>query len=270
MKKTRRGVAVMLSLAMIIGLMAGVLQPQVAEAGTISWGSIIEKRGVCIGNGMVEGIDNGDYIGFKAMNFSKLKKLSFQYYKGSTSQCWVKMYIRLDKTSGTIIGQYTFTDRQKEWTTKTLDLSKKNITGSHKVYFTFGCNHYQWRTGDATPYLKLKGFGYTANSSGTVTKPGKPTLQSITYIGSKYERPYKFKWSSVSGAKGYQVHVSKSSSFKPIYASGYMTGTYTYFGYADKCTYYVRVRAYKVSGNSRVYGPWSNVKSFRYSPGAVG
>lgn len=67
----------------------------------------------------------------------------------------------------------------------------------------------------------------------------------------------------VSGAKGYQVDFALNSKFtsgRKTYTTS--STTFTKSGLSRGKKYYVRVRAYKTSGNSKQYGSWSSVKSF--------
>lgn len=77
---------------------------------------------------------------------------------------------------------------------------------------------------------------------------------------SKASGGFNVKIKKVSGASGYQVHYSRSSSFSypsekktkktSVKVSAYSSNYYKY-------TYYVRVRAYKKVGKKTYYGPWS-------------
>lgn len=73
------------------------------------------------------------------------------------------------------------------------------------------------------------------------------------------------KWTKVSGAKGYQIRYSTSSTFssyKTVTVSGVSTVTKTITGLSKSKKYYFKVRAYKLDGNgNKVYGKFSGYKA---------
>lgn len=71
----------------------------------------------------------------------------------------------------------------------------------------------------------------------------------------------KLTWSSVSGADHYQIYraASSGSSFTRISTLTSDSRTYTDTGLVTGQTYYYKVRAYVVSGSTRIYGAFSAV-----------
>ncbi len=123
------------------------------------------------------------------------------------------------------------------------------------------------KIGTATVTIKGKG-----NYSGTVKKtfkivPAKTTLKSLSMSG----KSIKVTWSKVSGASGYGVYRKTSDgSWKLIktITSG-STVSYTDSSVTAGVKYYYRVRAYKTSGSSKIWGSYSSSKSKTCKPGTV-
>lgn len=92
------------------------------------------------------------------------------------------------------------------------------------------------------------------------TKPSAPSIKSVSALSGKKA---KITVKKLSGADGYSISIStsKSKGFKTVY-TGSKT-TYTKKSLKAKKTYYVKVRAYKISGGKKIYGSYSKVKSVK-------
>lgn len=82
----------------------------------------------------------------------------------------------------------------------------------------------------------------------------------------------KLTWKKLSGASGYEVYRSTKKSGKYEKIGTVTSGKKT--SYTDKKvkigkTYYYKVRAYKKSGSTKLYNPYSSVKSAKIKPGKV-
>ena len=95
----------------------------------------------------------------------------------------------------------------------------------------------------------------------TCTKPGTPTL--AVAAGSKKA---VLKWTKQGGCNGYEIYMaaSKSGAFKKIATiKDKATISYTKTGLVPGRTYYFKVRAYKTSGTTNLFGAFSAVKAVK-------
>ncbi len=93
----------------------------------------------------------------------------------------------------------------------------------------------------------------------SASKPATPKLKVTA--GSKKAA---LSWSKISGATGYQVYMatSKNGKYSKITTvKKVSTVKYTKTGLTRGKTYYFKVRAYKTSGGSNIYGSYSNIVS---------
>ena len=120
------------------------------------------------------------------------------------------------------------------------------------------------KPGQATVIIKSKG-----NYSGTLTKiftikPKKATLKTVT---SPKTKQLKTTWAKDTTATGYQIQYSTSSKFtsgnKTKTITKYSTTSATISSLTKGKTYYVRIRAYKTVGKTKVYGAYSTVKKVK-------
>ncbi len=93
-------------------------------------------------------------------------------------------------------------------------------------------------------------------------KPGRVRIKSAKNIK---KRKISLSWKKVKNAKGYKLQYSISKKFsKKKTKTKYCKKTkYTIKKRKKKKTYYIRVRAYKLNGKKKVYGPWSKVKKVK-------
>lgn len=100
-------------------------------------------------------------------------------------------------------------------------------------------------------------------------KPGKVKSLNLT---AKSNSSIAIKFTSVSGAAGYQIYQasSKSGTYKKVKTlKGVKSVTYTRTGLKAGTRYYFKVRAYKTTGRKNVYGAFSSVKSAKTKAAAV-
>ncbi len=155
------------------------------------------------------------------------------YYKKSTESTWKKI-------TWTLKSYYTKTDLEPgvKYNFKIVPLLR--------FYGTDG----KVKNIESTKYKLINIY--------TLKKMNLPTI-------TKYDDfKVQVKWKTVDGASGYQI---ARSVYKTRNYSVVKTVNNKYIGYkldtkANK-TYYYKVRAYRLSNGTKVYGPWSNYKSFR-------
>ncbi len=101
--------------------------------------------------------------------------------------------------------------------------------------------------------------GLFAKSSKTITvtiKPAKPTIKSLT---SPSKGRVSCKWSTCKKVTGYQVHIATSGRvLKQMIKKTSFTASAT-----PGTKYTIKVRAYKKSGSTKIYGKWSATKKVR-------
>lgn len=70
-------------------------------------------------------------------------------------------------------------------------------------------------------------------------------------------------WKKIAGVKGYQIRYSTKSNMKGARTIGATSSAKYITKTLSKRMYYFQVRAYKMSGKTKVYGSWSGVKAVR-------
>lgn len=158
-------------------------------------------------------------------------------------------YVKIYSGSGKS-GKYTFQYTKLTQSNCTHDYEK---TWHDATYFKRGYNSYRCKKcghsykGDYEPIKKLS-QGY------------------ISYYSSVGKGKIKLSWGTVSNASGYQIRYAKKRNMKggkTISVKGQSKSRRTIKKLSRHKKYYVQVRAYKKSGSKKVYGKWSQKKSFR-------
>lgn len=112
------------------------------------------------------------------------------------------------------------------------------------------------------PYVYVNGVKYKGLKSATakVYTLKKIAAPSVTkYSGSKV----KVKWNNISGETGYQISRStKKKGTNIVLTYKTSSGNSSVIKSKKNKTYYYKVRAYKVSGGKKIYGPWSYAKKY--------
>ena len=99
---------------------------------------------------------------------------------------------------------------------------------------------------------------YKTASITTLKKISTPTVKK--HSSSKI----KVQWDNISGESGYQISKSTSKSKKgKLYNYSTTTGKSKIITAIKGKTYYYKIRAYKKIDGKKIYGPWSNVKSYK-------
>ena len=130
----------------------------------------------------------------------------------------------------------------------------------------------------ATGYNKTLEFTYTNKSDTTATKPSdvttatKPAVKPVKKVTVKKQtvkvkagkKKLTVTWKKDKNVSGYQIKIATKKNFKG--AKTYTVKSYkTYKKVIKKLKakkkYFVKVRAYKTVGKSKVYGAYSAVRS---------
>ncbi len=105
-----------------------------------------------------------------------------------------------------------------------------------------------------------KKYSDSSTTITTSTSPAKVVLTKLT-SGSKSVTP---AWKTVKGASGYEIQYSTSSKFKNAKTTTEKKNTKKTIKKLKKGKkYYVRVRAYRLVKNKKVYGAWSASKNIK-------
>ena len=157
-----------------------------------------------------------------------------------------------------------------------------------------GANYYDvyYKKSSASTYTKLgstsgvtykkanlsDGVKYTFKVIPTYKSDGKILLQGAsktvnittlkklnTPVVTKYSTTkVKVAWNNIAGESGYQISRSTSSTGTNIvYTYATTTGTARAITATKGKIYYYKVRAYKTVNGTKIYGPWSAVRSYK-------
>lgn len=100
----------------------------------------------------------------------------------------------------------------------------------------------------------------------TVTVRVAPKKISFTSVQSKSAKKATLKWKTASKASGYSIQYATNSKFKSartVWVKKANVKTKTITKLKSKKTYYFRIRPYKQSGKTKVYGAYSKTKRIK-------
>lgn len=118
-------------------------------------------------------------------------------------------------------------------------------------------------TGIATITVTASGSNYNTITK-KITVKVSPKKQSVKAKAAK--KKLTVTWTKDKNATGYQVQIATKKTFKgakTYTVKSYKTNKKVISKLKSKKTYYVRVRAYKTSGKTKLYGAYSTVKSYK-------
>ncbi len=116
----------------------------------------------------------------------------------------------------------------------------------------------------------IKGTECKFNEYGVLTSPtypGKTKLKSIKAYKKKGKKRHliKLTWKKAKNASGYEIYrsTSKTTGFKKIATVSKKKRTYRNWNLKKGKRYYYKVRAYRSFSGTRIFGPYSKVKSIK-------
>ena len=132
-----------------------------------------------------------------------------------------------------------------------------NVTTSNFINTGLGFN--------TTYYYKVRSF-YMVNgvkNYGMMSEPGsaKTMLSTPTVTSSNLSTTsIKLSWGAISGASGYEVYRSATSTGTYALQGTITTNSYSKTGLVKGTVYYYKVCAYRLVGSAKVYGEYSSPK----------
>lgn len=125
-------------------------------------------------------------------------------------------------------------------------------------------------TGDKTPETQPSESNQTpetqpSNTTPSTDKTSSPAKQTVK-LKAFGKGKLKVSWKKDKNASGYEITYSTKKSFKnkkTVVVKSKKTTSKVIKKLKSKKTYYVKVRSYKKSGKTKVYGSYSKVKSLR-------
>ena len=173
---------------------------------------------------------------------------------------------------------------------KPVEKEQQNITVDTAITKTYGSKNFNLNVkaeGKVT-YRSSDVNVVTINKEGTIAikKPGRasimiivaetikkititvnPKKAALTKVSSPKAGTLKASWKKDTKASGYQVVIAQNSKFtkgkKTAAVTKNSTTSKTFSKLKKKKTYYVKVRAYKTSGKTKLYGAYSSVKKVK-------
>ena len=140
-------------------------------------------------------------------------------------------------------------------------------TGTYKIIKTVTAKSFTntGLTAGKTYYYKVRAYRYKGTKkvyggfSGVVSVKPIPSIPGNVKLVKVSSGRVSFTWNKVSGASGYEIYraSSKTKTYAPVKATTSLH--YINYGLTKGRTYYYKVRAYKMIGNQKVYGKFSDI-----------
>lgn len=131
-------------------------------------------------------------------------------------------------------------------------------------------------TTNTTYYYKIKAYRmvgttkvYSNFSAMASAKPTLTTPTSVTASSTSYNT-LKTSWAAVSGASGYEVYRSTSSTGTFTFIGSTTSTSYSNAGLTTNTSYYYKIKAYRMVGTTKVYSGYSGVVSAKPIPSVPG
>lgn len=242
-------------------------------------------------------IHTGDWTKVSGVNFGTGAKAFQMSISSTTDQGSIEVYIdgkpgdEKSQKIAVIPVSSTDADVYKEISA---DL-EETVAGTHDLYFVFrGSEYYvsEWKflmsegqkpvspeptSPEPTapePAALTQAPGVAATAAPGVALTAAPDLQEDKVVAPKKVKSLKVKnkksqkatatWKKVSGAAGYEVQYGTNKKFKKAKKlNNVKKAAVTIKRLKKQKTYYVRVRAFKMSNGKKVYGKWSKKVSVK-------
>ncbi len=166
---------------------------------------------------------------------------------------------------------------------KSIKFTWNKVTGAESYEVQYSTNGKKWtkvkssknsvtikKLKAGTTYkVKVKAVAGTNNGafSSVLTTSTEPSKVSVTKVTSSKSKQITVNWKKVSGATDYEVQYSTAKNFKKKSKTVNIKKQSTVKTTLKKLTkgkkYYIRVRAYKTVGKTKIYGSWSSVKNVK-------
>lgn len=117
--------------------------------------------------------------------------------------------------------------------------------------------YYRMKTADELVADSKKHSQPTTQAPTKVSKPAKAKISKIKNIKRK---KIKLTFKKIKNVKGYQVRWCDNKKFRGYEQKNTSKTNLSLKGLDKNTKYYVKVRAYRVSGKTKIYGAWSGVK----------
>ena len=102
----------------------------------------------------------------------------------------------------------------------------------------------------------------TADNIVSAEKSAKAVI--FKSVKNKKNKKIILQWKKITNVSGYQIQYAENQKFKKAKSKWAKKKSSTYqIKMQKKRTYYIRIRAYKISGKAKIYGKWSNVKKIK-------
>ena len=122
-------------------------------------------------------------------------------------------------------------------------------------------------TGKATITITAAATSNYKAATKKITITVNPKKAALTKVSSPKAGTLKASWKKDTKASGYQVVIAQNSKFtkgkKTAAVTKNSTTSKTFSKLKKKKTYYVKVRAYKTAGKTKLYGAYSSVKKVK-------
>ena len=226
--------------------------------GVISDYTVTEKTGSKVGKYSLSVKYTGDYSGTKTFNYT-IVPAAVEDVKADLSGSYNAVKVSWKKSTGA--SGYTVYYKKassKSWstagTTTKLEYTKKSLSSGTE--YDFRVIPYYKTSSSSTKYYDDKQFETV--SVYTLKKLSTPT------IAKSADGEVVVKWKDIKGESGYQISQATSKSkTTTLKTTADADATSLVVSAPKNKTRYYKVRAYKVVGSSKVYGPWTTVKSYK-------